>query len=232
MAGRSSKSNSRGSRRIGTAIAGRVSLRTRVIWGAFTAAMTVVGGLLFVADRSPARALDGYVVPALMSTTGAPVSIDAIYETRQALDTQRWKGMVIHHSGAAAGTLESLEAEALRSGLKGVGYHFVIGNGRGIDDGEIVVTKRWMDQVPGAHVGGPNANHYNLQTVGICLIGDGDRRNFTEAQLRALDELVASLSRRLKISRESVLLHNQLAQTTDPGRLFPEAAFRESLRRR
>lgn len=236
MAGRTAKSGTRRStgktRRLGTALAGRISLRTRIIWGTLTAAMTVVGGLLFVADRSPATTLDGFQVPALMSTTRGSESIDDIYKTRTSLDRKRWTSIVIHHSGAPVGTLASLDAEARKMNLKGVGYHFLIGNGNGIGDGDIVVTHRWLDQAPGAHVGGRDADRYNLHSVGICMVGDGNRKNFTEAQLRSLEELVASLSRTLSVPRENIVLHRQVAPTSDPGRLFPEATFRESLMRR
>jgi hypothetical protein len=237
MASRISQSSSKrgprgtgGSRRIGTAIAGKVSLRTRIIWGSLVAAMTVVGGTLFLVDRSPASRVDGFSLPALMATTGGTSNFNDIYATtRKPLDTKRWTSVVVHHSGSPVGTLASLDAEARRQNLKGVGYHFVIGNGSGIDDGEVVVTQRWMDQINGAHVGGKYGDQYNLSSIGICLVGDGNRKAPTESQMRALEMLVSSLSKQLHISRDNIKLHSQLAATSDPGRLFPEASFRERI---
>jgi N-acetyl-anhydromuramyl-L-alanine amidase AmpD len=50
-------------------------------------------------------------------------------------------------------------------------------------------------------------------------------------QMRRLVQLVSALSEQLGIPADKVYLHSDLAQTDDPGRLFPEAAFREQLAR-
>ena len=48
----------------------------------------------------------------------------------------------------------------------GLAYHFVIGNGDGMPDGEIEPTFRWREQIQGAHAG---AGEYNEQGIGIAL---------------------------------------------------------------
>ncbi|RMD63068.1 MAG: N-acetylmuramoyl-L-alanine amidase, partial [Planctomycetota bacterium] len=96
---------------------------------------------------------------------------------------------------------------------------------------ELFVGYRWLDQLPGAHAAGPDQDVYNRRWIGICLIGDGDRRPFTPAQLRRLTELLQALQERLGITEDRVLLHRQIAATTSPGRLFPEAEIREALLR-
>jgi N-acetylmuramoyl-L-alanine amidase len=127
------------------------------------------------------------------------------------------------------GTPESLDDQARAAGLKGLGYHFVIGNGNGMDDGRIHVGSRWLNQLPGAHAAGRDADWHNQHSIAICLVGDGNRGQFTETQMRRLVQLVDTLTRELNIPRDKVLLHSVIARTTDPGRLFPEAAFREEL---
>ena len=55
----------------------------------------------------------------------------------------RWKRIVIHHSGTAEGTIKGMNAYHLnvRHMENGLAYHFVIGNGHGMGDGEIYVLR-------------------------------------------------------------------------------------------
>lgn len=205
--------------------------RTPVVWAALLGAMTTVGGALFALDgKTPAR-IDGLALPALVSASGSS-SIETVFRTRASLDAKRWRSIVIHHSGSMRGTPASLESQARSAGLKGLGTHFVIGNGQGMDDGEIHVGYRWLDQAPGAHCAGKDADWYNLHSIGICLVGNGDRQEFTPAQVDRLGQLVRALCREFDIPEERVVQHSQVAPTSDPGLLFPTASFREQLPRR
>jgi N-acetyl-anhydromuramyl-L-alanine amidase AmpD len=192
--------------------------------------MTTVGALLFALDGRPISRIDGLALPALVAPAG-PSSVEVVFRTRAPLDRQKWLSIVVHHSGAMSGTPASLEAQARAMNLHGLGYHFVIGNGHGIGDGELHVGYRWLDQLPGAHVAGTgrDADWHNLHSIGICLIGNGDRQEFTPAQLRRLSQLVDALARELKIPRERIALHSEIAPVSSPGLLFPTASFREQL---
>ena len=213
--------------RLGAGLLGNVAPRARVVWGSLMASMTLVGGMLFMLDRSPAQRLEGLSVPPLIATR-TPASMGSIFETRSDIkDT--WGGIVIHHSGSVSGSPDSLDAEARRVGLKGLGYHFVIGNGTGMEDGELFVSRRWRDQQFGAHVVGTNADNWNKTTIGICIVGDGERRAPTEAQMARLEELVAMLCKQCGIPREKVYLARDLSKTKSPGQLFPERAFRQGI---
>lgn len=205
--------------------------RTPVVWAALLAAMTTVGGVLFALDGKATTRIDGLALPALVSASGS-ASIETVFRTRATLDSKRWRSIVIHHSGSMRGTPASLEAQAKSVGLKGLGTHFVIGNGQGMDDGEIHVGYRWLDQNPGAHTTGADADWYNLHSIGICLVGNGDRQEFTPAQIDRLGQLVRTLCREFEIPEERVVLHSQVAKTSDPGLLFPTASFREQLPRK
>ena len=204
------------------------SRRIQVVWGSLLASRTLVAGLLYGLDRSPAPRLEGVSLPALMAPGGG-ASIETVFGTRRTLDKARWQAIVIHHSDSPSGKPSSLDGAARANGLKELGYHFVVGNGNGMADGELFVGRRWRDQAPGAHVAGPNGAWFNEHAVGICLVGDGDRGNPSPAQLERLEELAASLCRRLNIPKERVYLHSELARTTSPGKLFPATAFREEL---
>lgn len=202
--------------------------RGQLVWLSLLVAMTLVGGLLAVLDGRPALRVDGMALVAPARSSGGG-SIEAVYQTRAPIAEGRWKGIVLHHSGSGYGSAETLAAAHADRGLRGLGYHFVIGNGAGAGDGELFVGHRWLDQLPGAHSGGPRGEWHNLNTIGICLIGDGDRRQFTPAQLRRLTELVASLSRELGMDEQAVVLHRDIAATSSPGTMFPEATLREGL---
>jgi N-acetylmuramoyl-L-alanine amidase len=148
---------------------------------------------------------------------------------RAPLRRGEWTSIIIHHSGSMAGSPASIDAQHRSIGLTGLGYHFVIGNGNGLDDGELFIGPRWLDQQAGAHAAGDRADEWNRTSIGICLVGDGRRRDFTNRQLAELVPLVADLCRELGIPKDRVFLHRDIARSEDPGRYFPEAAFREQL---
>lgn len=199
--------------------------RVRMVWISFLGAMTAVGGLLLMLDDKSPR-LDGMTVSplALASTIGTPV--DPIRNTRKPLDRQRWQAIIIHHSSSLAGSPSTIAKEHEARGLKGLGYHFVIGNGHGMDDGELHIGFRWFDQVPGAHTGGANGDFYNRHAVSICLVGDGNRRVFTPAQIERLTALVESLRKQLDLPADRVILASDVSDAQSPGRLFPTYLFK------
>ncbi len=202
--------------------------RPQVVWLSLLVSMTAVGALLLALDGRPAPQVSGLALAA-PSRSPSGSSIEAIFATRAAVEQNQWRRIVIHHSGAAHGSPAGIAADHEARNLKGLGYHFVIGNGSGSGDGELYVGFRWLDQLPGAHSAGPDSTWNNTHAIGICLIGDGDRRPFTAAQMRRLLELVDALSRELAIPASEVRLHSEIATTTSPGRLFPETELRQRL---
>lgn len=205
-----------------------MSGRTRAVWSALLAAMTLAGGGMWALQGAPMPRLDGLSLPALASTSGLS-SLEAVYQTRTPVEKGRWTSIVIHHSGSTYGTPASIDAEHRAMNLAGLGYHFVIGNGSGIGDGEVHLGYRWLDQLPGAHVAGEHGDSLNRTSIGICLVGDGQRHAFTPEQMSRLLELVASLRQTLDIPASRVYLHSDVAGVADPGLMFPAAAFREQV---
>jgi hypothetical protein len=202
--------------------------RAKIVWGSLLASMTMVGGTLLALDNQPAPRVEGLSL-APLAATGLPSNIESIFNIGKPLNKANWTSIVIHHSGSIVGSPESIEAEHQARNFRGLGHHFIIGNGNGMEDGRIHMGYRWMDQLPGAHAGGEQGQYYNMHAVSICLVGDGNRRAFTSVQMHRLVELVAALCRELNIPKDKVLLHSEIAPTDDPGSLFPEIEFRREL---
>lgn len=195
-----------------------------VVWTAFIAAMSSVGGLLALSDDAPAPRV-GAGFAAMASTAPGP-AMGTILDTSTPLDRERWTSIVIHDSRSPHGTIESLALEAQARDLQGLGYHFVIGNGNGLGDGDLHVGYRWNEQFPGAHVPGEAGREFNEHAVAICLIGNGDTREFTPRQMDRLAALVTALQTEFSIPRSRVLLSSEVAEgTTSPGRHFPRGEF-------
>jgi len=143
-----------------------------------------------------------------------------------------WKFLVLHHSGTSSGSVQSIHAPHIRrrdsSGnpWKGIGYHFVIGNGHGMQDGAVECTFRWNQQLHGAHAG--NAL-YNTRGIGICLIGNFEVAPPTPAQLSSLQQLLLLLCSRCQIETRDIVGHSTVRRTACPGRLFPLQTIRQNV---
>lgn len=201
--------------------------RTQMILGSFCVAMTAAFAFLAIDTPTPVR---GFPLTEITAIDRAQPDVDLLFPDDQPLAGERWTGIVIHHLGDPFGTPESIHRQHLSWGYQGLGYHFLIGNGNGLGDGEIHVGYRWAGQLPGAHVVGEAGRGHNERSVGICLVGNGDNRTFSDRQIRHLIRLVHRLQRRLNIPREQVLLHRDIAaDVSSPGSMFPLAEFQSQL---
>ena len=135
-----------------------------------------------------------------------------------------WRYIVLHHTASDSGNVESIHAahqqrtDGEGNNWRGIGYHFVIGNGHGMPDGQIEPTFRWHEQIGGAHAG---IGEYNEFGVGICLVGNFEEGPPTPAQLAAVKRLVGALKGRCGIETSAVLRHGDLKATACPGKFFP-----------
>lgn len=130
-----------------------------------------------------------------------------------------WSKLTVHHSAETSsdptgGSLEESTA-SLRgiqrfhleeNGWGDIGYHFLIDAAGRIFEGREL---NWQ----GAHAGGAN----NAQNIGVCLLGDLERRAPTQAALKSLELLVADLRQRFKIRENRLYAHRELNTTTCPG---------------
>ena len=155
-------------------------------------------------------------------------------DLRRQLDTIRvrpgWTHIVIHHSATPHGSMENMDRyhREHRRMVNGLGYHFVIGNGKGMGNGEITIGPRWPRQQDGGHLSSAAQNRYS---IGICLVGNFEQTHPTRSQMESLRALVRYLQRRCNIRVDDVTTHTliNVRPTRCPGRNFPLEAFRRSL---
>jgi N-acetyl-anhydromuramyl-L-alanine amidase AmpD len=139
-----------------------------------------------------------------------------------------WKYIVLHHSAHPSGSYDQIDGEHRKVlGYDGCGYHFVIGNGTGSEDGKIEVAQRWTNQKHGVHCRNAKSAEIDEYGIGICFVGDLDKEPPTPRQVAAAKALVAYLSTRYTIAASRVETHAHLAATPTvcPGRHFPGQAF-------
>ncbi len=151
------------------------------------------------------------------------------------LGAQRWKYIVIHHSAGKFGNPEFLRKVRRerqgRSIVNSMAYHFIIGNGSGMDIGHVAHDARWRYQLWGQHVSIRNSDH-NLRGIGICLVGNFEKHVINERQYKALLSFTRGLMKKYSIVPENVKGHGYIhrEKTLCPGRHFPMQQFNEDIR--
>jgi LysM repeat protein len=157
--------------------------------------------------------------------------------TRRALDRVavkpgQWEHIVIHHSGTSLGSGKNIDRyhREERHMENGLAYHFVIGNGNGMKDGEIYIGGRWKKQIEGGHLA---VHSLNLNSIGICLIGNFEKERPSARQLNSLEALIRYLQKATGLSTDAVTTHKLIhpKHTLCPGRRFPAEAFNVRLKK-
>jgi LysM repeat protein len=142
----------------------------------------------------------------------------------------RWQYIVIHHSGVDTGTVKGMDHyhRDVRHMENGLAYDFVIGNGSGMEDGEIAASRRWTLQLDGGHLASEAQNKIAL---GICLVGNFDEHPPTRKEMESLRALVVALMARCNLTPRAVKTHQQIniVHTRCPGTQFPTKSFLDSL---
>ena len=87
-----------------------------------------------------------------------------------------------------------------------IAYHYLVAK-----DGEIL-EGRLMNKL-GAHV-----KNHNKGNIGIALLGDFERDEMPDKQKQALKSLIQALQERFNISRNELYGHNDLRDTSCPGK--------------
>lgn len=198
--------------------------RTIIVLGALIGGMTLAGGLLLLLEP-------GSVSPRSMITLYSEdrSHVAAPEDRLFALDQIRdWRGIVIHDSGSMQGSARSIGEHHDQILGQGLGYHFVINNGKPQADGLIEMGFRWEKQYVGNYLTGHDADIWNTHYIGIVLVGNTDQQPLTEKQLTELVWLIQHLQARFNIPRDEVYaaLGSSSLQTSA---YFPHAWFRQQL---
>lgn len=162
----------------------------------------------------------------ILSTTAAVslVGLGGIYWK------QRWHYIVIHHSAGNYGNIEFLQKvhkqRQAKDPIDAIPYHYVIGNGNGMELGKVESDWRQQNNIWGAHVSGNNSDR-NFRGIGICLIGNFEKEQVPEEQYKALLKLTKELITKYNISKDNISGHGKTSGefTKCPGKFFPFNRF-------
>ena len=144
-----------------------------------------------------------------------------------------WRYIVVHHSATHRGSAASFDDwHRNHNGWDELGYHFVIGNGSLTPDGFVETGSRWPKQKHGAHCKVGDDETYNNWGIGICLVGNFEREQPTEAQMGALARLVDYLRVKYRIPDRCIIGHGQVDDTLCPGGNFSFGNLFSRLRQR
>ena len=180
---------------------------------------SLIGGCL----AAPRVTSDSSNRPAPTAVAGFPAS------WQPAKPLRKWKSIVLHHTATEAGSVKSIHAahrKRITNGKPwlGIGYHFVIGNGKGMADGAVEATFRWRDQLHGAHAGKQAQNQHG---IGIALSGHFDKQPPSPAQLASLRRLIFHLKTAHAIPTTGLIGHGEVKKTACPGNLFPLSTLKK-----
>jgi LysM repeat protein len=185
--------------------------------------------------KHPDRIYIGQVLRIPSSRGARTIALDeTLLQKLEAIKVQpgKWEHIVIHHTASATGTVKAIDRyhREERRMENGLAYHFLIGNGRGMGDGEIAIGRRWARQLDGGHMA---SLALNRRSIGICLVGDFEKEKPTPSQIHNLQQLVLYLLDRCQMPPESVSTHRQMhpRHTRCPGRNFPIKSFLAELKK-
>ena len=180
--------------------------RTLLVLGSLVVGMAATAGVL--------RVLEPGAVPPIAGMTLLSIDRNAVERPEDRLlntvgsrgEQHAWKAIVIHDSRSDTGSYDAIDKSHRKGGRDGCGYHLVINNGTGAEDGRTEIGYRWKYQQDGDYLIGPNADWYHRHAIGICIVGDSDDAPFTAAQQRELVWLVRQLQRAYGIAAEHIFV--------------------------
>jgi N-acetylmuramoyl-L-alanine amidase len=131
------------------------------------------------------------------------------------MNTRNW--VVIHHTASIARDdrhqFDAVDRYHKDKGWGSIGYHWFLER-----DGTIKVGR--PENATGAHT---TQWLMNYRAIGVCLAGNFDQQDPSEAQWKALTALLTDIQLRNGIPDGRIKMHRHFANKTCPGTRFTEA---------
>ena len=168
----------------------------------------------------------------LPTIAGTQVVVPRAWRPSSRSEVRDWKWIVIHHSATGSGGALAFDRMHRARGWDELGYQFVIDNGTARAGGCVEVGSRWVKQKYGAHTKSPDGK-YNLQGIGICLVGNFEKETPGPEQWDSLVRLVAFLQGEYGIPARNIIGHRDAngGATLCPGKNLSVKKLREDVAR-
>lgn len=164
--------------------------RTVKIWASLVASMTIGAIVLMALDNQKISA------PAFsLSSFHKLENIDHIINTDINAKNPVFDEINITYSHTIGGNIDNIALAMGNTNPENADFHFLIGNGDGAPDGQILTTKRWANQ----RLCSDNSN-----TIKIIIVSDGLNVRPTDTQVKRLISLIKSISRKFDIHSKSI----------------------------
>jgi len=127
-------------------------------------------------------------------------SVEKAISSHSPQNPSRWNCIEVYFSDTKAGNIEQLAALA-GCCPPDINCHFVICNGLGGSDGQILPTHKWLKQwsiIPGGNWYGTD------QTIRICIVANTRKHPPTDLQIKRTHALLEVLSRKFDIEPQSI----------------------------
>lgn len=140
---------------------------------------------------------------------------------------QKIEYLIVHHTGRHNDfpLFIKLRHIYLRK-WEDIGYHYLIGNSRLFTkDGKIYNGR--PETIEGAHTKG-----YNKNSLGICLIGNFDKKSPSQKQIKTLLRFLVQKKEENQIPIKNILGHHETfnSQKTCPGKMINMDYIREQIK--
>jgi len=156
------------------------------------------GAILLMSLGNNAPSSGAFCLSSYYQLTSAEVAITSRIQE----SPDRWSRVEVFYSHTKGGDINWLAARSGLSEPKDLNCHFVVCNGLGGNDGDILSTEKWQNQESVV----PLQNWYSArQTIRICVVADGEKSLPTDCQIKRVDTLVCLLTRKFEITPNNIL---------------------------
>ncbi|MGC8540989.1 MAG: hypothetical protein ACP5QA_10220 [Phycisphaerae bacterium] len=219
--------------------------RVFTVLSSLVATLALTAGLLLLLEGQPITSAGPY----MMNLSNSTQNWNSVIRAAGPLRNRRWNYIIVYQSGGLSGNATQLSEGKDVGGIikpqhagnmtQGANFHFVVDNARnglGNPDGYVQRGLAWQEQLSTApYFSWPylTPHHYSAyaNAVGVCIIGDINRKGYSSSQIRSTVSLIKALERRLNISNSCVKLQWEIrGQSTARERAFGRE-FHHLLRR-